>query len=92
MKSPPFEMKVSGGSPAEKVASALAKCFQNHETDKVLLLAIGASAVNQAVKAVAIARGMTASAGFNLICTPAFRDVEFDDKDRTGITLIVENI
>lgn len=52
--------------------------------------AIGAGAVNQAVKAVAIARGFVAPAGVDLICVPAFTDIVIDGEERTAIKFIVE--
>ncbi|MBQ7494078.1 MAG: stage V sporulation protein S, partial [Selenomonadaceae bacterium] len=52
--------------------------------------AIGAGALNQAVKAVAIARGFVAPHGVDLICIPAFTDIEIDGSERTAIKLIVE--
>ena len=53
------------------------------------LQAIGAAAINQAVKAVAIARGYVAPSGLDLVCVPAFADVQIDGEDRTAIKLIV---
>jgi stage V sporulation protein S len=52
--------------------------------------AIGAGAINQAVKAVAIARGFVAPSGIDLICIPAFTDIEIDGEERTAIRIIVE--
>lgn len=52
--------------------------------------AIGAGAVNQAVKAVAIARGFVAPGGIDLICVPAFTDILIDGEERTAIKFIVE--
>lgn len=52
--------------------------------------AIGAGALNQAVKAVAIARGFVAPSGVDLICIPAFTDIQIDGEERTAIKLIVE--
>ena len=52
--------------------------------------AIGAGALNQAIKAVAIARGFVAPLGLNLVCTPAFYDVIIDNQEKTAIKLIVE--
>ena len=52
--------------------------------------AIGAGALNQAIKAVAIARGFVAPSGVDLICIPAFTDIKIDGEDRTAIKLIVE--
>ena len=51
---------------------------------------VGAGAVNQAIKAISIARGFVAPLGMNLICTPAFYDVIIDGKEKTAIRLIVE--
>ena len=52
--------------------------------------AIGAGALNQAVKAIAIARGFVATSGMDLVCIPAFTDVAIDGEERTAIKLIVE--
>ena len=52
---------------------------------------VGAGAVNQAIKAISIARGFVAPLGFNLICTPAFYDITIDGKEKTAIRLIVES-
>ncbi len=51
---------------------------------------IGAGALNQAIKAVAIARGYVAPSGYELICIPAFEDIEIDGEERTAIRLIIE--
>ena len=61
------------------------------ETRKAEMQAIGAGALNQAVKAVAIARGFVAPTGVDLVCIPAFAEVEVEGEDRTGIRLIVES-
>ena len=61
------------------------------ECNEAEMQAIGAGALNQAVKAVAIARGFVAPAGVDLICIPAFAEVEVEGEDRTGIKLIVES-
>ena len=52
--------------------------------------AIGAGALNQAIKGIAIARGYVAPTGKNLVCTPAFSDIVLDGEERTAIKLIVE--
>ena len=54
------------------------------------LQTIGAGALNQAVKALAIARGFMAPSGVDLICRPAFTDVEVDEQERTAIRLMIE--
>ena len=68
----------------------LQKCLVK-ESQKAEMQAIGAGALNQAVKAVAIARGFVAPAGVDLVCIPAFAEVEVEGEDRTGIKLIVES-
>ena len=60
------------------------------ETDKVEMQAIGAGAVNQAVKSIAIARGFVASLGINLICIPAFSTVLIEGEEKTGMKFIVK--
>ena len=61
------------------------------EANKAEMQAIGAGALNQAVKAIAIARGFVAPSGFDLVCIPAFAEVQIEGEDRTGIKLIVES-
>ncbi len=83
-------LKVSAKSNPSSVAGALANLFR--EKDIVEIQTIGAGALNQAVKAIAIARGFTAPSGKNLVCTPAFTDITIDGTDRTAIKLIVKAI
>ena len=52
--------------------------------------AIGAGALNQAIKSIAIARGFVAPGGIDLVCVPAFTDIEIEGEERTAIKLIVE--
>lgn len=81
-------LKVSSKSNPNSVAGAIAEMMKRNR--KVELQAIGAGAINQAVKAIAIARGYVASLGFNLVCIPAFADVKVEEEDRTGIKFIVK--
>ncbi|MEL7655888.1 MAG: stage V sporulation protein S [Bacillota bacterium] len=81
-------LKVSTSSNANKVAGALAGIIR--EKSEAEIQAIGPAAVNQAVKAVAIARGYVAPSGIDLICIPAFVDIEIDGQERTAIRLIVQ--
>ncbi len=81
-------LKVGSKSNPNSVAGALANVFKN--TDTVEIQAIGAGALNQAVKAVAIARGFVAPSGINLVCIPAFTDITLEGEERTAIKLIVE--
>lgn len=81
-------LKVSSKSDANKVAGALANVLR--EKNSVEIQAIGAGALNQAIKGIAIARGFVAPSGKNLICIPAFSDITIDGEERTAIKLIVE--
>ncbi|NLJ31281.1 MAG: stage V sporulation protein S [Clostridiales bacterium] len=81
-------LKVSSKSAPNSVAGAIAGVIR--ETGTVELQAVGAGAANQAIKAVAIARGYLAPAGTDIICIPAFATVNIDGEERTAIKLIVE--
>lgn len=81
-------LKVSAKSNPNSVAGALANVLR--EQGSAEMQAIGAGAINQSVKAIAIARGFVAPSGVNLICIPAFTDIMIDDEERTAIKLIVE--
>ena len=81
--------KVSSKSNPQSVAGAIANAL--HTERKVEIQAIGAGALNQAIKAIAIARGYVAPLGKDLICVPAFSDVEIGGEERTAIKLIVES-
>ena len=81
-------LKVSSKSKPNSVAGALANAFR--EKQNVEIQAIGAGSLNQAIKAIAIARGYVAPTGKDLICVPAFSDIVIDGEERTAIKLIVE--
>jgi len=81
-------IKVSSKSNPNSVAGALANTLR--EKDSVEMQAIGAGALNQAIKAIAIARGFVAPSGKNLVCTPAFSNILIDNEEKTAIKLIVE--
>ena len=81
-------LKVSSKSNPSSVAGSLANVFK--EKTIVEVQAVGAGAINQAVKAIAIARGFVAPSGKNLVCIPAFSDISIDGEERTAIKLIVE--
>ena len=81
-------LKVSSKSNPNSVAGALANVMR--EKGEVEVQAIGAGALNQAIKAIAIARGFVAPSGIDLICVPAFTDIEIEGEERTAIKLIVE--
>ncbi|MBP3916790.1 MULTISPECIES: stage V sporulation protein S [unclassified Clostridium] len=81
-------LKVSTKSNPNSVAGALAAIIK--EKNIVEIQAVGAGAINQAVKAIAIARGFVAPSGRDIICVPAFTDIEIDGEERTAIKLIVQ--
>ncbi len=81
-------LRVSAKSVPNSVAGAIAGVIR--EKGAVEVQAVGAGAANQAVKAVAIARGYLAPAGVDLVCIPAFANITIDEEERTAIKLIVE--
>ena len=81
-------LKVSSKSNPNSVAGALANAFRS--SGKVEIQAVGAGALNQAIKAVAIARGFLAPSGKNIVCIPAFADISIEGEEKTAIKLIIE--
>ena len=73
-------LKVSSKSSPNSIAGALAGVVR--EKGSAELQAVGAGAINQAVKAVAIARGFVAPAGVDLICIPAFTDIQINGEEK----------
>lgn len=82
-------LRVAAESSPNAVAGAIAGVMR--ERGNVDVQAIGAGAVNQAIKAVAIARGFVAPNGIDMICIPAFIDVEINGAERTAIKLILQS-
>ncbi len=83
-------LKVSSKSKPNSVAGALANSFK--ERNVIEIQAVGAGALNQAVKAIAIARGYLAPIGHDIYCIPAFSDIEIEGEERTAIKLIVKSL
>jgi stage V sporulation protein S len=81
-------LKVSATSKPKAVAGAVAAVLR--EKGSVELQAVGAGAVNQAVKAIAITRGFVAPNGIDLIAIPAFTKVDIDGEERTAIRFLVQ--
>ena len=81
-------LKVSATSKPVAVAGAIAGVVRAQS--KVEVQAIGAGAINQAIKAIAISRGYVAPGGLDLVCIPSFIDISIDGEERTGIRLIIE--
>jgi stage V sporulation protein S len=81
-------IKVSAESRTSAVAGAIAGVIREHGRAEVQ--AIGAGAVNQAVKAAAIARGYLHEEGVEIVCLPEFTAVDIDGKERTAVRLVIE--
>ena len=81
-------LKVSAQSKPKSVAGALAAVLR--ERGRAEVQAVGAGAVNQSVKAIAITRGFVAPNGIDLVCVPAFSEIEIDGEERTAIKFIIE--
>ncbi len=81
-------LKVSADSKPKAVAGALAAVLR--DKGSVELQAVGAGAVNQAVKAIAITRGFVAPNGIDLVAIPAFTKVEIEGEERTAIKFLIE--
>ncbi|MEO7837272.1 MAG: stage V sporulation protein S [Acidimicrobiales bacterium] len=82
-------LKVSSKSNPNSCAGALAGVIRHEGMAE--LQVVGAGALNQAVKAIAIARGFLVSSGLDLVCVPMFADIEIDGQSRTAIRLLVED-
>lgn len=81
-------LKVSANSIPKSVAGALVAVFRNK--GQVEIQAVGAGAINQAIKAIAIARGYVAPNGINLVFIPAFSEITIDGENRTAIKFIIQ--
>lgn len=81
-------IKVSAKSRTASVAGAIAGVIRDHGRAEVQ--AIGAGAVNQAIKAIAIASGYLNEEGKQIVCMPEFVEVEIDDNERTALRILIE--
>jgi len=82
-------LKVSSKSKPNSVAGAIAGIIRTD--NKVQVQTIGAGALNQAVKGIAIARGFIAPTGQELFCVPFFKDIEVNGEIRTAMVLTIES-
>jgi stage V sporulation protein S len=82
-------LKVSSRSHPTSVAGAIAGVVRGRGVAEIQV--VGAGALNQAVKAVAVARGFLAEAGLDLVCTPSFAVVDIDGESRTAMRLTVDD-
>ncbi|WP_234121125.1 stage V sporulation protein S [Clostridium hydrogenum] len=82
-------LKVSAKSQPKSVAGALAAVLRDNNSAEVQ--AVGAGAINQAIKAIAITRGFVAPNGIDLVVIPAFAEISIEGEERTAIKFIVES-
>ncbi|MCD6360914.1 MAG: stage V sporulation protein S [Armatimonadetes bacterium] len=80
-------LRVGSNSDPNKVAGALAGTVREYREAE--MQTVGAGALNQAIKAIAIARGFLAPSGIDLVCWPSFIDIEIDGNERTAIRLSI---
>lgn len=83
-------LKVSSKSSPNSVAGALAGVIREFKVAEIH--AVGAGAINQSIKAIAIARGFLSPSGIDIACIPAFTDITIGGEERTAIKLIVKQI
>jgi stage V sporulation protein S len=81
-------IKVKANSRTAAVAGAIAGVVRENKRAEVQ--AIGAGAINQAVKALILAKGYLAEDGIPVVCIPEFVDVDIEGKVRTAVKLVVE--
>lgn len=81
-------IKVSAQSRSTAVAGAIAGIMRERKHAEVQ--AIGASAVNQAIKAIAIARDYLTIDGIEIVCVPEFVEVDIEGQERTAVKLIID--
>lgn len=81
-------LKVSSKSSASSVAGAIAGMVKDGEPP--VLQAVGAGAVNQAIKAVAIARGFLIPVGIDIACAPVFSEIEISGESRTALRIEIK--
>jgi len=81
-------IKVSSQSKTSSVAGAIAGTFR--EFNRAEIQTIGAGSLNQAMKALILARGYLKEDGLDVICYPEFVDLDFDGRLVTALKLIVE--
>ncbi len=81
-------LKVSSKSNSNSIAGALANVLR--DMDSVEIQAVGAGALNQAIKGIIIARGFMAPSGKNIYCIPSFSMALIDGEEKTAIKILIE--
>jgi stage V sporulation protein S len=83
-------LKVAGKSSVKSVAGSIVKSFE--DGNEVEIYAIGASSVNQSVKAIALARGFMSAKGYDLYVAPGFSNTTIDGEEKTTIRFVLKLI
>jgi stage V sporulation protein S len=83
-------LKVSSKSKPTSIAGALANIIRKENS--VEMNAVGAGALNQGIKGIAIARGFLAPSGVDLVCIPSFQDIKIENENKTAIKLIIKKV
>ncbi len=78
-------IKVSGGSPVKETAGSMLKCHMEGKYDSIELRAVGAAAVNQMYKALAVAGGLFAQKGKIFLVKPGFSEIDIDGEKKTAL-------
>lgn len=88
MNNNPSIIRVSGKSPVKAVAGSITKSFEHN--NEVEIHAVGASSINQGIKAIAMARGFLATKGYDLVCRPGFSTIMIGEEEKTAIRLVLK--
>ncbi len=83
-------LKVSSKSNPNSIAGALANVLRDN--NEVEIQAVGAGALNQAIKGIIIARGFVAPSGKNITCIPSFSEVVIEGEEKTAIKLLIKSL
>lgn len=81
-------MKVASSSSPTSVAGAISSIFRSQ--DYLDIDTVGAGSLNQAIKAIAIARGFLVPSGIDLVLSPSFKEIQIDGKEKTAVRLHLE--
>lgn len=82
------QMKVASSSSPTSVAGAISSIIRNQ--DYLDVDTVGAGSLNQAIKAIAIARGYLVPSGIDLVILPSFKEIEIEGKEKTAVRLRIE--
>ncbi|MBQ8299488.1 MAG: stage V sporulation protein S [Clostridia bacterium] len=85
-------LKVASSSNPSSIGGVIANTLLEKEENKLEIQCIGAGALNQAIKGIAIARGFLAPAGKEIVCIPSFTTVQINGESRTGLKLVIKEI